>query len=88
MTDVDRLYKTAKQPMSKSDLARFIGQFAESLKNDPTSWENINLKDFLEAWAAWIEDIDESRFAAYKGSSGSPPWQMVAEMMLAAGTYE
>jgi hypothetical protein len=70
------------------DLAQFVRALVASLDQDDASWENRDLKSFLAAAAAWIEDMD-----GYYRNSGqevpeSPSWETVADMLAAARVYE
>jgi hypothetical protein len=70
------------------DLSVFIGELYEDFLNDGDSWENHKLDRFLEALAAWTNDMD-----GYYKNIGSevptePKWGTFANMLVAATMYE
>ncbi|WP_277559406.1 DUF7660 family protein [Acinetobacter beijerinckii] len=72
-----------------TELAIFIKKLRQNLIDNPNSWENINLFDFLDALASWTEDMD----GYYKNTNQSgrldqPDWETFAEMLLAGRVYE
>lgn len=72
-----------------TELAIFIKKLRQNLIDNPNSWENINLSDFLDALASWTEDMD----GYYKNTNQSerldqPDWKTFAEMLLAGRVYE
>ena len=42
---------------SRPDCAAFVRTLLGDLKDNPDEWENTTLEDYLEAVAAWIEDM-------------------------------
>ncbi|MFB9960664.1 DUF7660 family protein [Agromyces bracchium] len=73
---------------SRADLVEFLGGLADSFATHPERWQNANLPDFLNAWAAWLEDMDG--YFQNRGESvpTSASWQLIAQMLLAARVYE
>jgi hypothetical protein len=73
---------------SKDTLVKLVQDLREDLRSSPENWENTTLDSFLEALAAWTADMD----GYYLNQGGTPPeqptWKTVAEMLLAARTYE
>ena len=72
-----------------TELAIFIKKLRQNLIDNPNSWENINLSDFLDALASWTEDMD----GYYKNTDqvdrlDQPDWKTFAEMLMAARIYE
>lgn len=78
----------ASKLLSRSELAGFLEQLADSLLEEPESWENVDLESFLRAWSAWLHDMDG--FFANLGEPvpDSPSWQLIAQMLMAARIYE
>ena len=80
-----------KQVASIDSRDRFV-KLLEDMRSDfcasPESWENNTLARFLEALAAWTADMD----GFYKNQGAVPPeqpsWKTMAQMLLAARTYE
>jgi hypothetical protein len=82
------LERRAGQAMTRSDLAEFLEQLADSSVTEPERWDHSNLADFLRSWSAWLGDMDG--FYAGRGEPvpAAPSWQSIAQMLLAARVYE
>jgi hypothetical protein len=65
------------------DLAVFIGELIHDLRENAGAWENPDLPRFLEALAAWTNDV-----SAGGRLPPAPKWKTFAEMLLAAKMYE
>jgi hypothetical protein len=72
----------------RHSLAHFVRGLVEDLNEHPERWENADLGDYLEAMAAWLEDMDG--YYANKGRSTpeTPSWTLIAEILSAAKVYE
>lgn len=73
---------------NRNELAAFIRVLRSDLHNKPESWENADLALFLEALAAWIEDMDGYFENTNQKTPNEPSWQLIATMLLAARHYE
>jgi hypothetical protein len=73
---------------SREALAEFINDLRKNLIDSPEEWENATLADFLEALAAWVQDMDGYYVNNKLQVPLSPSWKLVAEIMLAAKYYE
>lgn len=73
---------------SRVELARFVGLLKIDLEANPDDWENCTLADFLDALSAWINDMDGYCANVGKFEPENPTWRDLAEMLLAAKTYE
>jgi YD repeat-containing protein len=73
---------------SRDELAAFIGALQRELREDPASWENGTLESFLEALAAWTQDMDGYLTNAGREPIAEPSWRTFAEMLIAARVYE
>ncbi|TDC30988.1 hypothetical protein E1261_11975 [Kribbella albertanoniae] len=73
---------------TRDDLAHFLRVAMADLQARPRKWENSTLERFLEAWAAWVEDLPG--WYANRGADvpDQPDWNLVANMVLAARIYE
>ncbi len=75
-----------------TDRKSFI-KFIDLLRNDfldnPESWENNNLPNFLEALSTWTKDAqgyyDNMKLDI---NADKPEWSTFADIFLAATTYE
>jgi hypothetical protein len=72
----------------RADVIVAIRALAENYRADPSRWENQTLDAYLEALAAWIDDMD-GYFRNQGVEAPDPPdWNVVAQALLAAGIYE
>ena len=82
-----KLHEYPDHVRSRSDFIAFVRKLRQELLQSPERWENASLEEYLEAVAAWVEDIEG--YAGYQeeqipGSS----WRWFCLMLLAATTYE
>ncbi len=73
---------------SKKNFTDFIRSLSSEYIADPDSWRNGDIVTFLEAFAAWVDDMD-----GYYAMQGLPvpeqlDWKMIATMFMAAKMYE
>jgi hypothetical protein len=73
---------------TRADFVRFVRALAENLDSAPDEWENPTLLSYLEALAAWTEDMDGFYKNHGEVMAESIDWQMVANILLAAKIYE
>ncbi|MFC5473996.1 DUF7660 family protein [Paraherbaspirillum soli] len=73
---------------SKETLAMFVQDLRQNLLTSPDEWESTRLESFLEALSAWITDMDGYYINQGILPPEQPTWKTVAEMLLAAKTYE
>lgn len=76
------------RPMSRAELAIFLDRMADSLRSNPEEWENHTLEWFLEAWSAWVNDMDGAFRWWGEPVPECPSWKLIATMVLAASAYE
>lgn len=73
---------------TREELAAFVQHMRRDFDDHPERWENIDLETFLEAMAAWIQDM----LGYYKNSgqvlSELPMWQVFADILMGARIYE
>jgi hypothetical protein len=83
-----QLHESVAGVQSKTDLAGFVQALALDFLAHQHEWENITLERYLEALARWLADSD----AYYKNQGldvpSTPSWKNVAEMLIAAKSYE
>ncbi|HZT82113.1 MAG TPA: hypothetical protein VFA26_17935 [Gemmataceae bacterium] len=82
------LTKSVGQIQSRHDLAVFVDALREHLRHHPEEWENRDLPSFLEAMAAWVEDMDGYFKTRGEPVPDQPTWQTLAQILLAAKVYE
>jgi hypothetical protein len=73
---------------TREDLAAFVASLAREARQLPNTWENTDLQSFLEALAAWINDMDGYFLNQGEPAPEQPSWRTVAQMLAAARTYE
>lgn len=76
------------QVSSRNDLVALLHQLSDDFKSHPTRWENSSIDDYLDAMAAWIEDME-----GYYLNFGKPvpqriDWSFMADVVIAARDYE
>jgi hypothetical protein len=80
--------ETAAKTESRSDFVAFVRALRRSFEEDPAQWENQDLSSYLDALAAWVEDMD----GYFQGTEQEPPdrpsWKLLAQMLAAARVYE
>jgi len=88
----DRMSETTIQDQSRidaikthEDLAVFIEELLQDLRENSDSWENPDLPKFLEALAAWTNDMSGN---SRRRLPTAPEWKTFAEMLVAAKIYE
>jgi hypothetical protein len=98
--DLDEVAESVK---SKQDLARFVAALCDNLRDNPEEWENVSLDSFLDAFARYLESMDNI-YANIRGLPETaidniqriigkepptePSWTLVAHFFLAAKVYE
>jgi hypothetical protein len=72
----------------REELVTFIRMLACDLREQPDAWENRDLPSYLDAMAAWIEDMDG--YFLHKGEQPpeQPSWKLLSEILMAARSYE
>lgn len=73
---------------TRADFIEFVHALVQELDRDPTSWENNTLSTFLESLAAWLGDADGYYAALSRTVPNQPTWELFAQSLLAARSYE
>jgi len=73
---------------TRETLALFIEDLHRDLQDDPNSWENNNLRAFLQALAAFTRDKDGFYLNRGMPVPETPEWKTFAHMLVAATMYE
>lgn len=73
---------------TREDFVRFLGEMSLDLRNRPQEWENGTLERFLEAWAAWVDDLPGWYANRGEEMPEQPDWKLLADMVMAARVYE
>ncbi len=73
---------------SRHALAAFVRALLRDMRESPDTNENRDLGSYLEAMAAWIEDMDGYYADRGEPLPEQPSWRTVAEILAAAAVYE
>ncbi len=75
---------------SKEQFINFLKQLSKDFSENPDSWSNGNLSEFLTAMQSWAEDMDgyyeNLKISDINMSNGS--WRIFADILVAAKNYE
>ena len=73
---------------SRAELVEFIRELAIDLRDKPDGWENDSLESYLEALAAWTQDMEGYLANAGRDPTAEASWRIFGEMLIAARVYE
>jgi hypothetical protein len=73
---------------SREDLAALVRGLADEFRRKPEEWENQDLSSYLEAMAAWVDDIDGYFRNRGEAVPVQPTWKTLGQILLAAKVYE
>lgn len=73
---------------TKTDLVRFLHQLSDDFKSNQATWENASIDDYLDAMAAWVEDMDGYYLNVGKQVPEEINWSVIADIIIAARDYE
>ena len=77
-----------QQIHSRTDFIALLHALKSDAQQRPEEWENRDLASFLDAMAAWVEDME-----GYYRNRGEPvpsqlSWETFGQILLAASIYE
>lgn len=82
------LRELAEHVSSRAELASFVRELLNDYRLNREGWENDSLDHYLEAIAAWVEDMG----GFYKNQGLPTPekaeWSIFSQILLAAKYYE
>jgi len=73
---------------SRADLVAFVRDLALDFRARPGDWENQAPDAYLEALAAWLEDMDGYYRNRGEAIPQEPSWKTLGEALIAAKVYE
>jgi hypothetical protein len=87
------LFEIVKNVKTKNEFLRFLEILIKDFIEHQEDWENVNLKDFLEAMHSWISDTEEDDMAVFedrknKESPKKMNWNILANILCASKIYE
>jgi hypothetical protein len=86
--DTFQLNELVQQVHSRADFIKFLGALRDHLERKPEEWENRDLASFLNALAAWVEDMDGYYQNLGESVPDQPSWKTMGQILLAARVYE
>lgn len=73
---------------SREEFVTFVRNLSTDFRDNNVTWENITVERYLEALAAWANDMD----GYYKNKGEVAPddinWNFIAQLLIAAKVYE
>lgn len=82
------LDQRARAVRSRKDLVAFMEAFVADYVTNGATWTNGDLRSFLEAMAAWSQDMEGFYKNSGEDLSTVPPWRVLADILSAARIYE
>lgn len=73
---------------TKNEFIQRVSWLARDIKENADGWENQNLSDYLEAIAAWVEDMEGYYENCGKALPENINWSVFSDILMAAKTYE
>lgn len=83
-----QLEEQAKRIKNREDFIAFVRALQSDLKHNPDSWTNKDLSSYLEALAAWTEDMDGYYSNHKKPIPSNVPWGVLTDILVGAKHYE
>ena len=84
MSDLNSLSESVS---TREEFSSFVRALQSDLIHNAHTWQNGSLDSFLEAMAAWVDDMD----GYYRNKTGpmvEPSWTVFAHILAAARLYE
>jgi hypothetical protein len=82
------LAEVADKVQTREDFIAFVRALLADHRQNADAWENRFLETYLEALAGWTEDMEGYHRNRNEATPAQPSWRNLAEMLLAARTYE
>jgi hypothetical protein len=73
---------------SRADFVRVAQSLLQDYRQDPGDWENRDIEAYLDAIAAWTEDMDGFYQNQGKPVPQQSDWRLFGQILLAAKYYE
>lgn len=73
---------------NRRQFCEFLEEMRKELSEGHAHWENSTLEDFLEAFGAWVGDMDGYYLNRGLEPPETPGWRDIARMFHAARFYE
>ena len=82
------LNELVQNSRSRGDFITFLRALSNHVQQKPEEWENRDLISFLNAMAAWVEDMDGYYQNLGESIPDQPTWKTMGQILLAARVYE
>ena len=73
---------------TRADFVLFVRDLLQNLRQKPDDWENQGIEAYLDAIAAWVEDMDGFYLNQGVPVPQQPDWKLLGQILLAAKYYE
>lgn len=83
-----KLHEQVSGVATREDLVAFVEALRADLLSNSQEWENAALDQYFRALAGWLEDCSGDYERTGQGVPTTPSWKNVAEMLIAAKSYE
>ena len=77
-----------KSVETRDDFVVFMQNLLRDWRQHPEHWENASLEAYLEAIAAWVQDMDGYHCNRGELMPAHLTWKSLCEILLAARIYE
>jgi len=74
--------------ISREDFVFFVYELSKDFRANPQLWENQDIGTYLEALAAWVEDMEGYYINQGESVPEKLDWKNIADMLMAAKIYE
>ena len=81
-------YLEVKKIQTKKDFVSFLRALKKDYLENLSSWENRDIEAFLEAMAAWVEDMDSFYINQGLPVPEKPDWKVFADILMGGKLYE
>jgi hypothetical protein len=82
------LAEQANAVETREDFVAFVGALKADFDADGAQWQNTDLASFLDAMAAWTQDMDGYYRHTGQKLSDVPSWRVLADILVGASMYE
>lgn len=81
-------YSKVKKIQTREDFISFLHSLKKDYSENLQSWENSDIGSFLDAMAAWIEDMDGFYMNQGLPVPEKPDWKIFADILMGGKLYE
>lgn len=82
------VYEKINTIHTREEFIDFMNSLIEDKEVNPDEWENVNVSEYLEAIASWVEDMD----GYYRNMNLEMPknldWRFIATLFYVGKIYE